>query len=316
MSDREDRFEFLRGEENYPPWKIKFGAWGTLKGYMSHISRKKTVQPAPPAGTSPDAVMIAAQEAWDEEDEKVLAALRLKVADPLLDYVSKPGQTAKQAWDTLSDLYEPNGTLGIVLCRRDLYRATCEEGEDVTEHLRWMDMLLNNLMRLKQMISDPDYALIILTSLPPSWNDFINTLTEADLQSSVKVVQRINVRLKLSASNAATASDDTVLAADGEGRPAMSQVKCYECGEMGHFAWQKHGDRRNRRRNEQRGQGSRGGSDCAHVAGGGSDDEYVFSSTNAATPASETWLADSAATSHICIDKSSFATYTAIPSGQ
>lgn len=247
MSDRDAQFTNLKGEENYPPWKIKFSAWAKLKGYAPHIFGRKTIRPSPPDGASPDAAMKILQEEWDDADEKVLAAIQLKVADELLVYISKPKQTAKEAWDVLSELFEPQGTLGIVLCRRELYRAACEEGEDITEHLRKMDLLHGNLTRLGQSIPEADYALVILTSLPPSWNDFINGLTENDLKSVKTVTNRISTKLKMAATNAP--SSDTALTAQSNGQPPMSQVKCYECGEMGHFAWQKHGDRRNRATN-------------------------------------------------------------------
>lgn len=268
MSDRDDgRFTLLLGPENYPSWKVKFSAWAKLKNYAPHLFGRNTVRPSPPDGQSPDAAMTLLQEKWDDQDEKVLAAIQLKVADELLVYVSKPKQTAKEAWDTLSELFEPNGTLGIVLCRRELYRAACEEGEDITEHLRKMDLLHGNLTRLGQTIPEEDYALVILTSLPPSWNDFINSLTENDLKSVKTVTQRINTKLKMASTN--PSSSETALTARSSGQPPMSQIKCYECGEMGHFAWQKHGDRRSRNSN-----GARTGSpqDNANVA----DEDYAF----------------------------------------
>lgn len=122
------KIEHLRGSDNYPVWKARMRHILTDLGYYdTHILG------SPPT----DANQLAA---WRSTDAKALSTIVLRVADNVLVYVdNKP--TAKEAWETLSSMYESKGPIGITISRRKFHRTVCAEDADIEDHIRTMRSL-------------------------------------------------------------------------------------------------------------------------------------------------------------------------------
>ncbi|CDO69132.1 hypothetical protein BN946_scf185042.g34 [Trametes cinnabarina] len=148
---------------------------------------------------------------WKKKDAKALRAIRLRLAKDVLVY-AQDATTAKEAWDTLADTFQPTGPIGIVMARRRLFRAQCPETRDVEEHLRQMH----------------------------SWDAFIRAIDPTDLLppaegqqaklTSAKLIARIlqeDRRLKQR-----TADSETALIA--RNARDESRFTCFNCGRRGH----------------------------------------------------------------------------------
>jgi hypothetical protein len=160
------RIEGLKGEENYGVWKTKMIDILTSTDFMEHAD-----------GTAAEPNDPAAKAAWQKKDRMALSAIRLRVADHVLVYVSG-AKTAAEAWKTLRDTYEPSGPIGIVLARRKFFRAECAEGGDIQEHIRTLRSYQTELATLGQKVEETDFSMTLLTSLPESWNSFISSVDE------------------------------------------------------------------------------------------------------------------------------------------
>ena len=307
------RIQHLTGEENYQTWSIKMTDILTdldLDDYVKGRSQKPNES---------DAAI-----AWSKKDHQALSAIRLRVADGPLVYITN-ASTSKEAWDILANTYQPKGAIAIVLLRRKLMRAQCQEGGDIEEHIRKLTGLRQQLASLNSPLTEEEYCITILTSLPDSWNTFIQGVDTTSLDNSAKLIARIleQDRQKTAKPN----SDEVALAAKNHTHNKHSKynpnISCYGCGRKGHViadcrdtkagkTFTKEQKERNGRSSQQRQSGR------AHVTEetGSSFDDFAFmanSSSPSLNLSSDSWLADSAATKHIVKSKSLFSNYTDTP---
>jgi hypothetical protein len=288
------RIKPLEGAENYAVWKIKMVDILTDQGLWEYVE-----------GTAPDAEEQLA--AWKKKDRTALSTIRLRVADKLLVYIAS-ATSAKQAWTTLKELLEAQGPLGIVLARRKLFRARCEEGTSVEEHIRTLRSYQEELHSLGEEINDSEFSIILLTSLPDSWNNYISSIDTTTLTNAPKLIARIlehDRRMQIQN------HDDTALTARNGKKKFNPNITCYGCGKRGHVLPDcRSGDKTG---NLKRDRFNRKGSNTtrAHEA----TDDFAFSGTDMALTSlsSESWLADSACTSHISRRRDVFVTYIATP---
>jgi hypothetical protein len=237
-----------------------------------------------------------------------LSAIRLRVADHVLVYVSS-AKSAAEAWQILRDTYEPSGAIGIVLVRRKFFRAECPEGGDIEEHIRLLRSYQTELATLGQKIEEADFSMTLLTSLPDSWNAFTSTVdpTEPVLKESAKLISKILLedrRIK-----AGNGNDDTALAAKSRSQKSRKNVTCYKCGKKGHFK-----SDCPEKDTEWKGRGGKGKKDGekANMAKSSVDEDYVFASDDIVLATShQIWLADSGATSHVCRNTEFLSDYSA-----
>ncbi|KAJ3766065.1 hypothetical protein FB446DRAFT_601968, partial [Lentinula raphanica] len=96
------RIQHLTGVENYSTWKIKMLDILTDMGLEDY---------ALGAITQPTDTAAAAD--WTKKNRQTLSAIRLRVRDEPLIYISD-ASSASAAWTILSDMYQPKGAIGIV----------------------------------------------------------------------------------------------------------------------------------------------------------------------------------------------------------
>src|SRR3954468_18283208 len=124
------RIDPLKGIKNYATWKIKIIDILDDMGLSEHIEGPlPTPSPAPQSASTSSGKLVSQSKSvdWDSKDRKALTAIRLRVADTMLVYVANV-KTAGDAWRILRDLFESQGSMGLVLTRRKIYKAECAEG--------------------------------------------------------------------------------------------------------------------------------------------------------------------------------------------
>lgn len=219
------RIEPLNGE-NYHTWRIQMQDILAELELWEYVSGDNTL----PTDT-------AQQSAWRKKDAKALRAIRLRIAKDVLVY-AQDAKTSKEAWDTLAETFQESGPIGIIEARRKLFRAQCPEGGDIEEHLRKLRSYRSELHALGQTLSDADFSMIILTSLPDSWNPFIRAIDPTDLAppsagqpaklTSAKLIARIHQEDRRSKRED---EPETALKAVDK-----SNTTCHKCGRRGHWA--------------------------------------------------------------------------------
>ncbi len=225
------RIEPLKGEEDYAVWKVQMVDILTDMGLMEFVEGTALVKGAgtPPTEGESSSSRSTEEKASKEQlkkDRVALSAIRLRVSRNLLVYVGS-ATTSKEAWDTLKEMFESQGTLGIVLARRKMFRAQCDEGTSIEEHIRVMRGYLEELNTLGQKFSDQEFAITLLTSLPESWDTFIDSIDLDTVKSSSKIISRILEQGRRARSR--NVNDDTALTGHGK-NIKKSTIKCFNCG--------------------------------------------------------------------------------------
>ena len=298
------RIDPLQGAENYAVWKIKMMDILTDQGYMDIVDGSEILP-----------TVEAEAKLWRKKDQAALSIIRLRVADKMIVYIAS-ATTSKGAWDTIQQMLEPQGALSTVLVRRKLFRAACEEGTAIDDHIRMLITYREELIGLGQTLDDAEFAITLLTSLPESWNNFIAGIDTTSLKDSSKLIARILEQYR----RIKSANDDTALVAKNSGKFGNKRnpnIKCFKCGKKGHIST----ECRSKEKKD-----SSDGKDNKSKSGQRSTDrsneavdEWSFSAVEedeialqAIKANKEAWLLDSGTTSHITHDKSWLENYNSL----
>ncbi|KAJ7315150.1 hypothetical protein DFH08DRAFT_633694, partial [Mycena albidolilacea] len=112
---------------------------------------------------------------------------------------------------------------------------------NVEEHIRTLTNLRSKLAAQKTKLTEEEFCITLLTSLPDSWDNFISGVDTASLTESTKLVARILEQDRRR--KAKPSSDEVALPAHfhkqkhGHGKQSKfnPKVTCYGCGRIGHI---------------------------------------------------------------------------------
>lgn len=222
------RIDPLRGEDNYNAWCVQITDLLNELEIWDHVS-----------GNKPRPTEAALLPEWKKKDAKALRAIRFRVANENVVYV-QDATSSKEAWDTLVETFRPAGPIGIVTAQRKLFRAQCPEGGDIEEHLRQLQRYRSELHTFGQTLSDSDFSMTVLTSLPDLWDPFIWAIDPSDLAAAanetpkltsaklIACIMQEDRRLK-------TRLNDSETALAAKGSHNISKITCFNCGRRGHY---------------------------------------------------------------------------------
>lgn len=229
------RIEPLAGAQDWPVWKVRLTNILTVSGLWGYVSgSSKCPEALSDSEAKADAVKKTTRnseiEKWKENDRKALSTIRMRVSDEILNHVPH-ATTSEKAWSTLEKTYEAKGALAVVQIRRKLFRARCEEGQDIAEFVCMMNEHRDELRTLQQ-VSEADFSMCLLAALPESWNTFIATIDyRTTLSDSSEIIARIldeGCRVK-------AWSAETALCVKAQRRPGgKKEANSFECRKPGY----------------------------------------------------------------------------------
>ena len=82
-------------------------------------------------------------------------------------------------WKKLADLYERKNVQNKALMIQKLVTMKYKEGDSMSEHLSSFQEIVNQLTTNEITLSDELQALLLLSSLPDSWEVLVVTLTNS-----------------------------------------------------------------------------------------------------------------------------------------
>ena len=319
------KIKLLDGATSYPSWAIKMMDILTDQELDIYVTGSKRDKPA-------DTAKREDKEAWERGTRKALSSIRLRVGEGPMAYIRR-ATNAKEAWEKLQSIYQPKGAISIIHIRRKLFRAQCDEGDDIEAHIRALTNLRDKLASYGQTIEEAEFSVCILTSLPDSWDNWVSGIEINKITDSADIVSRIiqqDQRQK-----AKPNSDETALTAYQKRQQSRSSRSindategCYHCGRLGHFSSEcrdkaagKSYTEKEKKDNYTRTKhfkGKKGGKSKANVAKdeapNSEDDDFALAVQVARKSLTkDSWLLDSAASTHIINNKSLFHQYHETP---
>ena len=108
-------------------------------------------------------------------DEKETSIIRLNLGDEVIHNILE-AKTTKEIWEKLEGLYMRKNLTNKLYVKKQLYSLHMKEGSDLLEHFNTFNMLNTQLSSFGVNYEDEDKVLLLLTSLPTSFDHLVTTL--------------------------------------------------------------------------------------------------------------------------------------------
>jgi hypothetical protein len=224
-------------------------------------------------------------------------------------------------WSQLTLVKESRGKLGILATRRALYRSIAEEGFDLVEHISKLRKLQEELHLMGSLILDEDFAMILVSSLPESWDlytsAYLGSKTDGKVLTSYELIAILleeERRRKERSGDPQDVAMHSKFANKSDGKKKSgsdSDKECFNCHKKGHLSrdcWPKGGGKEGQGPKAQK---NRKNGERTHQAADKINNtlqDVAYMAKPSITPKDE-WILDSATTSHICNDRMAFVKY-------
>jgi hypothetical protein len=163
--DGKFRVEKFNGQ-NYQLWKMQ------MEDYLYHKDLFL------PLGRIAKKLAAKKDEEWEILDRKALGTIRLSLVASVAFNISKE-KTTKGLMDALDKLYEKPSASNKVFLMKRLFNMKMSKGGSVADHLNDFNTVTNQLSSVKVDFDDEVRALLILCSLPKSWNDLVMAVSNS-----------------------------------------------------------------------------------------------------------------------------------------
>lgn len=112
---------------------------------------------------------------WQKLNRLACSTIRLCLAKPQ-KYAVMRETSAKELWQKLEDKYMTKSIENRLYLKKRLYRFQYKEGSKMIQHIDAFNKLIADLLNLDEEIEEEDKALILLNSLPDSYDHLATTL--------------------------------------------------------------------------------------------------------------------------------------------
>ena len=342
------RIVALSGTNNWKMWKIRVEDWMYEHDIWGVVDGSQP-KPAPVDPLAPTQAETTAIKEWEKRDRKAQACIRRCVDDSVIVNIAACA-TAEESWGRLNAMYEMNDLVALVSLRKALFSHQMAETTKIGEHISTMQQWYDDLRKMGLDYARPlDWSLALVSSLPKSWDVFVQTLQPemkklgdpalhdevARFVTSAVMAegQRRDGKDESSMYNKPGSSKSRYVPPQrrqgaGNSYPDKKPGKCNYCGKEGH--WAKECYKRKREQGE-------GGGDTktnavakketpkkkkkkdkgkkVTIAGGDSeaDEEVVYTYMTGGDVNAPKWVIDSGAESHLVLNGNAFHSYTPSP---
>ena len=199
---------------------------------------------------------------WQSNEAIIRQAIASTIPDSLFLEVRKT-VTALEMWEAVKEKREKKSWMVTVDMRRKLQAEKCPESGDMRAHLHKLQAMREDLASMGGSISDEDFTLIILGSIPQSYDSYIAAITATSslLDKTLSPTNLIDAirdeadrrTIKNPKSKKKDEQDAAYVAGQSSGKgkkdgddlkKSKKNVRCYNCKKMGHIAkncWAKGG---------------------------------------------------------------------------
>lgn len=155
--------EKFDGKNDFELWQIKMCVSLVQQGLSKALQGKWTL---------PD---IRSDEDKDDFMEHALSVIQLSLGDDVLHGISDETSPAN-LWLKLESLYMTKSLTNRLYLKQQLYTLGMKECTPVNNHLAHFDKIVMSLKNIDVKIEDEDQTLILLCSLPHSFEYFVDIM--------------------------------------------------------------------------------------------------------------------------------------------
>ena len=150
----------------------------------------------PLLGVMPDTMTT---EQWKLKDRKALGMIRLTLSRNVTFNIIKE-KTTSDLMKALSNMYEKSSAMNKVHLMRRLFNLQMSEGGSVVDHINEFNMIVSQLSSVEINFEDEMKALILMSSLPKSWDTVVVAISSSRGSDKLKFGEIRNVVLRESIS--------------------------------------------------------------------------------------------------------------------
>jgi gag-polypeptide of LTR copia-type len=245
------QIELLKGT-NWMLWKRRMQAILQDQDLDIYIE-SDAASPVPADKSNPTTEEIDTIKKWRNGDAKARTQIELSIGDSKMIHIIR-ALTASEMWKQLTLVKESRGKLGVLATQRALYRSIAEEGFDLVTHVSNLRKLQEELHLMSNLVSDEDFAMILVSSLPESWDlytsAYLGSKTDGKMLTSHELIA---ILLKEEQQCKERTGDPRNVAMTGKFSKHDSKKKttntnkeCYNCHKKGHVSkdcWSKGGSK-------------------------------------------------------------------------
>ncbi|UYV78679.1 hypothetical protein LAZ67_16002366, partial [Cordylochernes scorpioides] len=280
-------------DQNYRSWK-----YNTKMMLIERELWKYVTEPAPDEEAS--------RTIFNMKQEKALAMIALTIS-PSQQIHIMDCTTAREAWDTLEQVYEPKSRSRILQLKKQFISIRFEEQETMTNYLGRLKICSDHLREAGAEMQDQDLAYSMLAGLPESYDGIIMTFSNVEdkefTSSKVKHVLLAEYERRMARrvnnTNEALQFGTTTRKEDKK----KKNFTCYKCGKEGHIARSCRGKAKTPAPNFQPPR-------CSTHEIAGSE---MLTALSCAIP-ENSWVIDSGANHHVCNKREWFTNFQGITS--
>jgi hypothetical protein len=311
--DGKFRVEKFNGQ-NYQLWKMKMEYYL----YQNDLFL--------PLGGIAKNLTAMKDEEWKALDRKALGTILLSLSASVAFNILKE-KTTKELMDTMAKLYEKPSVSNKVFLMKRLFNMNMLKFGYVADHLNEFNTVTNQLSSVKVDFDDEVEALLILCSLPESWNGLVMVVNNSVSGSNtlkfdgvVGVILSEEMRQKSTGETSGNAlkmenrgrqkdsgkgSGNRGNSRKGRSKSRLGKIECWNCGKKGHLKKDYIAPKKQRDGQEEKNQE-------AYVTGDVLQDVLILSVDNIF----ESWAVDSGASVHDTPHRKHFLDYVQNDFGQ
>lgn len=216
MASEANRFQKLKGRENYDTWKISAKSYLVIKKAWSCVEN----------GLATDA---SAEK--KEADLLAWSELSLLINENVYSYIAET-KTAKQAWEALRTAFEDSGLCRKVALLKQLVQTKLSDCESIEEYVNHVTMTSLKVKKTGLKLDDEIIASFMLAGLPNEFNPLVMAIENSSEKLTTDGVKTILLQETRFDSN-----DETSAAFFSKSiKKKANNLRCHCCGEVGHFA--------------------------------------------------------------------------------
>lgn len=139
------------------------------------LNLKDLAEPLENKGVKPT---TKTDDVWTRMNKKTVAQIRQWIDHSVFHHVSQESDAYK-LWEKLESMYQAKTARNKTLLMRRLVNHKLRSGTSITEHMSQFQDLVNQLGAAEWCLKDEEQAILLLSSLPESWETLVITLSNS-----------------------------------------------------------------------------------------------------------------------------------------